>query len=311
MKTWPSGFSRTTLGGLLLCLAALTLASAQVPVRRFQLVEPTRVAPGVELFHLADPEFLDPPGPLSALMLRLDPEQCDLRLALAHDRVGAGAEPVAGIAKRQGAVAAVNAGFFDVETGVPVGLLKVDGRIVSTSARPRGAVGIVRAPPEPFRLVFDRVRASLSKPGGADAAQRVTYQTLLGTSPDVWERASDIVGGAGLLLRDGDPLEDWSDERFRAGFDTERHPRTVVGADRFGRVWLITVDGRQEEHSLGMAFAELQGLLVALGLTDALNLDGGGSTTMVVKGEVVNRPSDETGPRPVSDALLVMQRGSR
>jgi exopolysaccharide biosynthesis protein len=40
----------------------------------------------------------------------------------------------------------------------------------------------------------------------------------------------------------------------------------------------------------------------------ALNLDGGGSTTMVVRGEVVNRPSDPTGPRPVSDALLVVPR---
>ena len=57
-----------------------------------------------------------------------------------------------------------------------------------------------------------------------------------------------------------------------------------------------------------MSFTEMQVLLARLGATDALNLDGGGSTTMVVRGEVVNRPSDLTGPRPVSDALVVMSR---
>ena len=57
-----------------------------------------------------------------------------------------------------------------------------------------------------------------------------------------------------------------------------------------------------------MSFTEMQVLLARLGATDALNLDGGGSTTMVVRGEVVNRPSDLTGPRPVSDALVVTSR---
>ena len=57
-----------------------------------------------------------------------------------------------------------------------------------------------------------------------------------------------------------------------------------------------------------MTFLELQDLLGRLDVTDALNLDGGGSTTMVVEGEVVNRPSDLTGPRAVSDALIVTAR---
>ena len=57
-----------------------------------------------------------------------------------------------------------------------------------------------------------------------------------------------------------------------------------------------------------MSFAELQGLARRLGLHSALNLDGGGSTTMVVRGVIVNSPSDQAGPRPVSDAIVVRGR---
>ena len=57
-----------------------------------------------------------------------------------------------------------------------------------------------------------------------------------------------------------------------------------------------------------MSFGEMQTVLARLGATDALNLDGGGSTTMVVGGAVVNRPSDPIGPRAVSDAIIVTVR---
>ena len=65
------------------------------------------------------------------------------------------------------------------------------------------------------------------------------------------------------------------------------------------------------DHSIGMTFAELIALADRLCLVDALNLDGDGSTTtmvVVVGGMVVNRPSDTTSPRPVSDAILVQPR---
>jgi exopolysaccharide biosynthesis protein len=57
-----------------------------------------------------------------------------------------------------------------------------------------------------------------------------------------------------------------------------------------------------------MTFSELTNLARRLNLVHALNLDGGGSTTMVVKGKIVNHPSDATGPRRVSDALIVTRR---
>jgi hypothetical protein len=143
---------------------------------------------------------------------------------------------------------------------------------------------------------------------GQEVSIRTHFRTLLGTRPDQWVQAQDIVGGAGLIMHNGQPVTDWSAEQLRAGFDTERHPRTMIGTTRGSAVWLVTVDGRNPSVSLGMTFAELTNLARKLNLVHALNLDGGGSTTMVVKGKVVNHPSDAAGPRRVSDALLVMHR---
>jgi hypothetical protein len=123
-----------------------------------------------------------------------------------------------------------------------------------------------------------------------------------------WHAASDIVGGAGLLARDGRYIKDWSVERLNKGFVESRHPRTMIGTTADGIIWLVVVDGRQPQLSSGMTLVELRELARHLRLTNALNLDGGGSTTMWVTGAVVNSPSDLTGPRKVSDALLVFPR---
>jgi len=91
------------------------------------------------------------------------------------------------------------------------------------------------------------------------------------------------------------------------GFAAGRHPRTAVGYDASRRrLWIVTVDGRRPHYSSGMALPELATLFESLGATEALNLDGGGSTTMVVLGTVANRPSDPTGERPVANALAVV-----
>lgn len=135
-----------------------------------------------------------------------------------------------------------------------------------------------------------------------------TIYTSPDRSPDDWAGAEAIVGGAGLLIRDGRLIEDWTGEQLTAGFPETRHPRTLIGTHPDGSVWLITADGRQPKLSAGMSLFELRSLAARLGLTQALNLDGGGSTTMWVQGQIVNSPSDAGGPRKVSDALLIMRR---
>lgn len=120
--------------------------------------------------------------------------------------------------------------------------------------------------------------------------------------------AEDVVGGAGLLIDDGVAVRDWAVERTGTSLHDVRHPRTLIGTDARGTIWLVTIDGRQPGYSVGVTMPELQQIAAALGLRNALNLDGGGSTTMIVGARVVNRPSDPTGPRAVSDVLLVRRR---
>lgn len=122
-----------------------------------------------------------------------------------------------------------------------------------------------------------------------------------------WQKMENIVGGAGLLIENGRKVEEHTTERLRAGFVTDRHPRTAVGIRRDGTWVLVVVDGRRPQLSRRMTLAELADLMNALGCRDALNLDGGGSSTMVLQGKVVNSPSDEGGERPISDAILVFE----
>ena len=70
----------------------------------------------------------------------------------------------------------------------------------------------------------------------------------------------------------------------------------------------MTVDGRQPGVSAGMTLKELTEYLLGIGIVDAMNLDGGGSTTMFLDGKLANKPSDKEGERSVSDALLVFPR---
>jgi hypothetical protein len=93
---------------------------------------------------------------------------------------------------------------------------------------------------------------------------------------------------------------------FFQAFVASRNPRTLAGIRPDGTLLLVTVDGRRRGWSAGVTLIEAARVMRYLGATDALNLDGGGSTTMTVGRKLVNRPSDPGGERPVSDALLAL-----
>jgi hypothetical protein len=123
-------------------------------------------------------------------------------------------------------------------------------------------------------------------------------------------RLRSLVGGIPWLVREGAviPIEERELEGASADFATRRHPRTGVGFSRDSTMaYFVTVDGRQK-GSVGMSLKEFGELMIGAGIYQGLNLDGGGSTTMVVDGEVVNSPSDAVGERPVANCLLLMER---
>lgn len=106
-------------------------------------------------------------------------------------------------------------------------------------------------------------------------------------------RYTDVLGAGPELVRDGQNVAP----------EHPRHPRTAMGVRRDGKLLFVTLDGRQK-HSVGMTLRELADEMIALGAHTAINLDGGGSTTMWVRGRIRNSPSDGA-ERPVSDAVLI------
>ena len=158
-----------------------------------------------------------------------------------------------------GAIFAVNGGFFEPDYS-PTGLAAGGDSIWSTSSGRHGFVA------------FGKHRAEIVAPGDGAEAQT--------------DWISDAVDGSTKVLTDGKPMDE------DPGFCGTRHPRTAVGLSEDGaRLLLVVADGRRDE-SIGLRCTELGGLMKSLGADEALNLDGGGSTTMWRKGEgVVNQPS--------------------
>ena len=113
---------------------------------------------------------------------------------------------------------------------------------------------------------------------------------------------TDAMGGSTVLMQDGHIVLGTC-----TGAICSRNPRTAIGLTADGRIALVVVDGRQS-GSVGMSLGELANFFQRLGVDSAMNLDGGGSSSMVVRGRVVNHPSDGF-ERSVTNALLVKANG--
>jgi hypothetical protein len=122
----------------------------------------------------------------------------------------------------------------------------------------------------------------------------------------------EMVGGRPVLALRGEVLSS-VDSTGQASFRA-RNPRTAVGVANGGRrLLLVVIDGRQVPYSDGTTLRETAEIMLALGARDAINLDGGGSSTLVYRDpttktlRIANRPSDATGERPVGDALAIVK----
>lgn len=189
----------------------------------------------------------------------------------------------------------------------------------------------VLAGPPPALARGDTVLLLVTGDGGADGSDAATDDAGSRAAARGWLRAlrpgdtivlrpvlapvapRDAVGGFPVLLEDGAVSPSLATDGA-AGFRGV-NPRTAIGWDLASRrLWLVVVDGRQPDWSIGTTTRETAELLRALGARDALNLDGGGSSAFVVRDaasgavRVLNRPSDPTGERAVGNALAVYDR---
>ncbi len=147
-----------------------------------------------------------------------------------------------------------------------------------------------------------------------NAAARLQAEAAVGTNltlrlilqPD-WSTVSDAIGGGPVLVRDGKPVYR-ANEAFTVSQIAPRHPRTAIGQLADGRILMVVVDGRQPGYSIGMTTFEMALTMVRLGAVRAMQLDGGGSSTIAFEGAVLNSPSDGK-ERPISTALMLQYYG--
>jgi hypothetical protein len=289
---------------LLLPIALVALAGQvacdgprRIPPALLTLLEPDtvrgeEVAPGVRYRYLWAPE-----GPWAVHLLDVELDRCELVLDVgvpqSAEDDGRGFGRVTEMVERRGdgVVAAVNGDFFTAE-GLPIG----------SEVGPLGVRGGRSASLliyEGDRLDIDRTRA---RPGAR------AIETSAGVDEIEPDEPVRVLGGLPRLLEGGVRVGDL-EVGARPTFAAARHPRTAIGYEGTdgGRLWIVVVDGRREGYSVGMTLPELTEIFEALGAREALNLDGGGSTAMVVDGRIVNRPSDPTGERAVANALLLVK----
>lgn len=202
-------------------------------------------------------------------------------------------ELTSSLAGRYGATAAINGSFFNMRA--PFGsanYLRVDGTELASNA---------------YDSYENRTKGRSTRQTGAVATFGGNLYVLKSDDIARWEsdiEAEDVVTSGPMLLIGGNPETVVNDK-----FNTNRHPRTAVGRKADGTVVLLTADGRNK-MAAGLSMVELQQVMASLGCVDAINLDGGGSTTMVVRGEVVNHPSDNkqfdaAGERVVANAICI------
>ncbi len=175
--------------------------------------------------------------------------------------------------------------------------IPADGLIVSIGNEVKGESEVLR------KRILELVQSRKARKN-----IQIRHVILLDGAQYSTDKSIDLTNGVSRLIKNGKIDITWEEEKAGRAFVFNRHPRTAVAKMNDGKFLMVTVDGRQPGVSVGMTLLELANYLLALGAVDAMNLDGGGSTTMVLNGKVVNKPSDPNGERKIGDAILVTPR---
>ncbi|MBU2698959.1 exopolysaccharide biosynthesis protein [Sporomusaceae bacterium BoRhaA] len=155
-------------------------------------------------------------------------------------------------------------------------------------------------PLKPGSIVLSAHGAAATVMAGLKVGDSVVIEQSLG--PD-FDKVPFAIGAGPLLVKDGKPFLTTKAEEFPDDIAVGRAPRTALGVTKSGHLLMVVIDGRQAA-SKGLTLVELADFMQELGADEAMNFDGGGSSEMVVKGSVMNNPSDGQ-ERLVGDAIVL------
>ena len=155
--------------------------------------------------------------------------------------------------------------------------------------------------------------ARLRDPAVSEFSAGASGTLTLSLSPPEWNKVQHAIGGRLRLLKNGEINQTIAEmhnaeKRHTPGKRTpvlnlSHEPRTALGYNA-DKLFLVVADGRQPKYSTGLTLYELASILIELGATDAINLDGGSSSTFVVNDTVVNKPSGQQ-ERDVLNAVFI------
>ncbi|MBQ4531635.1 MAG: phosphodiester glycosidase family protein [Alistipes sp.] len=222
-------------------------------------------------------------GPQSINLIEIS-RSSRLRLAVAHDNR---MRRTSDMAQEHNAVVAINGTFYNMRKGNSTCFYKIDKEVIDSTAASEAAMRV----------------------NGALLLKKGKIQILdwsLDIEREYKGNKGTVLAAGPIMLEDGSKA-DWSE--CSKSFLNTKHPRSAIYTTRDGKVVLLTVDGRSSGNAAGMSIPELMHLIRVLGGYDALNLDGGGSTTLWIEGAgVVNYPCDNKkfdheGERRVSNCI--------
>ena len=254
--------------------------------------------------------------PINAWAAIIDPRDPDVDLNVIVSEDLDRRETLTQFSQNKKARVVVNGGYFliDKTPAEHVGLLYVNNLTVAPATKSvlrnnkryftaRGALGFLDDGGIDIAWVTSRNDSlfNFSEPVKNQPEEPVDSFDF--SKAETWE-VDDAIHAGPVLMHDGKIRVTSNEEVFFGSTIPDIHPRTDAGYRNSGELVLLVVDGRQVD-SRGVDLQELAILMRDLGCVEAINLDGGGSSAMVVDGKLLNRPAGTTSQREVMSAIAV------
>ena len=234
-------------------------------------------------------------------------------------------KPVEYYQQEQDPLLVINTAFFSFKTNGNLNVVVKDGKMVAWNQpsrrhkandsltytyTTRSAMGISRKrkadiawvytdSTQPFPYAFENAPVV--------ARGQDSIPTLAAMNNSHWRRwkMETVVGGGPVLVHDGKIRVTNEEEGLFIKGEKDIHPRSALGYTRDGRIIVLAVQGRTPGKASGVTLAEEAKVLLDLGCYEALNLDGGGSSCLLVNGKETIHPSDKEGERPVPSVFII------
>ncbi|MBI3589895.1 MAG: phosphodiester glycosidase family protein [Candidatus Melainabacteria bacterium] len=321
-------------------------------------------------------------GPVAANVLEVDlsNENISIKVGLLDKKKIKSKSKLTDIVKSEMAFAGINANYFDVKVGNPLGTLITDGAWLTGPVYDRVAIGFsqdkkvlidqvmltgnamvyrgfrrkkvanfeidgLNTPPHLYKKIglftsnwdeeFDLTEGKIAVIVRDGSIKKITKDSaeippdgfvLISNDEDIatsirkrdrikvdwsstpdWSGVAEAVSGGPYLIMDGQVYLDLSNQKFKFAKKDTYAPRSAIGIGKNGNLFLIALDGRNNGYSVGLSLNDLAEFLIKLDLKEAINLDGGGSTTLVANGEIINKLS-EHHERKISNGLLIFYK---